>query len=105
MGFGKLFSKVVDIVKDNIVNSNSNDIPRQQTQPVQRPVSRPSEEVEIEKTDAEWENYFKEILQNEFQILLSQSKHPTHHLTKLIAQLLFSDQELNLEQLQADPKL
>ena len=30
MDFGKLFSKVVDIVKDNIVNSNSNDIPRQQ---------------------------------------------------------------------------
>ena len=58
MDFGKLFSKVVDIVKDNIVNSNSNDIPRQQTQPVQRPVSRPSEHAEIEKTDAEWEAYF-----------------------------------------------
>ena len=85
MDFGKLFSKVVDIVKDNIVNSNSNDIPRQQTQPVQRPVSRPSEEVEIEKTDAEWENYFKEILQNEFPVYTIREKVPVTDLVGFVS--------------------
>ena len=85
MDFGKLFSKVVDIVKDNIVNSNSNDIPRQQTQPVQRPVSRPSEHAEIEKTDAEWEAYFKEILQNEFPVYAIRETVPVTDLVGFVS--------------------
>lgn len=85
MDFGKLFSKVVDIVKDNIVNSNSNDIPRQQTQPVQRPVSRPSEHAEIEKTDAEWEAYFKEILQNEFPVYTIRETVPVTDLVGFVS--------------------
>lgn len=65
MDFGKILLKVVDIAKDYLESSNSNAPSTPQARPVQRPVS-PVVEEEIDRTDAEWESYFKEILMSEF---------------------------------------
>ena len=63
MDFGKILLKVVDIAKDYLDSSKNNVSSTQQVTPTQRTVT-PT--VEREKTTAEWKNYFKEILQNEF---------------------------------------
>ncbi|MCR4853282.1 MAG: hypothetical protein K5893_06815 [Prevotella sp.] len=63
MDFGKLFLKVVDVVKDAIEESNNDDRPTQEARPAQSP-DPPT--VEREKTDAEWVDYFKEILMTDF---------------------------------------
>jgi len=63
MDLGKLLlKKIVDVAKDYI-DSKNNTTPAQQVRPAQRPAS-PIEE--REKTDVEWNAYFKEILLNEF---------------------------------------
>ena len=80
MDFGKLFFKVVDLVKDNIASSNSNEIPRQQSRPEQRPVSQPEVKMEVERTDAEWVNYFKEILASEFSLYTIRENVPVTDL-------------------------
>jgi len=63
MDFGKLISKVVDIAKEFIDDSQKDERPTQQAQSVQRPVSST---VRREKTKTEWKAYFREILLNEF---------------------------------------
>ena len=69
MDFGKLISKIVDVAKDYIENSNSNAQPTQQAPSAQRPVSSPAAyALKREKTDAEWNAYFKEILQGAFSM-------------------------------------
>ncbi len=66
MDFGKLISKIVDVAKDYIENSNSNAQPTRQA-PSRRPVVSPAASVVTrEKTDAEWKAYFREILQGTF---------------------------------------
>ena len=65
MDWIKLLFKVVGIVKENLDNSRNNAPSTQQVRSAQRPVS-PTMEVEREKTDAEWNSYFKEILLSEF---------------------------------------
>ena len=80
MDFGKLFFKVVDLVKDNIASSNSNEIPRQQSRPEQRTVSQPEVKMEVERTDAEWVNYFKEILASEFPLYTIRENVPVTDL-------------------------
>jgi hypothetical protein len=63
MDLGKLLlKKIVDVAKDYI-DSKNNTTSAQQVRPAQRPAS-PIEE--REKTDVEWNAYFKEILLNEF---------------------------------------
>ena len=62
MDFGKLFSKLVDVVKENIETSA-----KPTTQPKPTPTPRPAAETyQREKTPAEWEAYFREILATEF---------------------------------------
>ena len=67
MDFGKLLLKIVGIAKDAaqdyIENSQKEARPTQQARPAQN-YSAPV--VEREKTDAEWNAYFKEILLSEF---------------------------------------
>ena len=63
MDFGKLFSKVVDVAKDYIENSQKNEQPTRQTYSERRP-AEPT--VEREKTPAEWQAYFREILSTYF---------------------------------------
>lgn len=64
MDLGKLlFKKIVDVAKDYIDNSTKDAGPIRQERPAER---RTSTTVEREKTEAEWEVYFKEILQSEF---------------------------------------
>ena len=65
MDFGKILSKVVDIAKDYLDNQQKSAQPARQTQPTPRP-AEPEREPEREKTAAEWVNYFREILKNEF---------------------------------------
>ena len=63
MDFGKLFSKVVDVAKDYIENSQKNERPTRQTYSERRP-AEPA--VEREKTPEEWNAYFREILSTYF---------------------------------------
>ena len=69
MDFGKVLLKIVglakDVAKDYIENAN-NEAPTQQARPAQSPVSPAAERVEREKTPAEWNAYFKDILLSEF---------------------------------------
>ncbi len=63
MDLGKLLlKKIVDVAKEYI-DSKNDTTPTQQVRPTQRPASPI---VEREKTDVEWNSYFKEILLNEF---------------------------------------
>jgi hypothetical protein len=63
MDFGKLLWKIAGVAKDYIENSQKNEEPVQMRRPEQRPAATT---IEREKTPAEWEAYFKEILLNEF---------------------------------------
>ena len=66
MDFGKIFSKIVDVVKENIENSaKPNPQPAQQARPTPQPESSDYERVK-QKSTAEWEAYFREILASEF---------------------------------------
>ena len=67
MDFGKVFLKLVDVAKDYIGDSSQNTRPTRQTQYTPEPAARPADPpVEKEKTPTEWEEYFREILLNEF---------------------------------------
>ena len=70
MDFGKLLSKVVgiakDAAKDYIENAVNEGRGTQPTGSSQSYTSPSAESVEIERTDAEWKAYFKEILLQEF---------------------------------------
>ena len=66
MDFGKLFSKLVDVVKENIETTAT-------TKPASQPTAQPkptpqtaAETFERDKTPAEWEAYFREILATAF---------------------------------------
>ena len=67
MDFGKLLLKIVGIAKDAaqdyVENSQKEARPTQQARPAQ---NHAAPVVEREKTDAEWNAYFKEILLSEF---------------------------------------
>ena len=63
MDFGKLFLKIVDVAKDYMESSKSEARPTQQARPTQR---QAYPEEERERTDSEWEAYFRGILQSEF---------------------------------------
>ena len=63
MDFGKLFSKLVDVVKENIETATATKAVSQTTT---QPKPTPHYEKEIEKTDSEWLAYFREILATEF---------------------------------------
>ena len=69
MDLGKLFLKVVHVAKDLFDGAQKDAQTTQHTQTRQQPQPAPSNvspAVEIERTAAEWEAYFKEILLNEF---------------------------------------
>jgi len=66
MDFGKLFSKLVDVVKENIETATT---AKPASQPTAQPKPTPqptAETFEKEKTPAEWEAYFREILATAF---------------------------------------
>ena len=64
MDFGKLFSKLVNVVKDNLgTTSKPTSQPKAQPKPTPQPAA---ETYEREKTPAEWEAYFRGILATEF---------------------------------------
>ncbi|MBO5592013.1 MAG: hypothetical protein J5913_03510 [Prevotella sp.] len=65
MDFGKLILRIFDFAKDYILSQNKNTRPAGQARATQ--ASAYQEEVkETERTDAEWEAYFREILQDDF---------------------------------------
>ena len=63
MDFGKLFLKIVDVAKDYIESSKSEAQPAQQVRREPRAAAQPAER---ERTDAEWEAFFRDILRSEF---------------------------------------
>ena len=66
MDFGNLFNKLVDVAKEYFEGSQKDAQPVRQAQPARQEPRPVSPTVEREKTAAEWETYFKEILLNEF---------------------------------------
>ena len=70
MDFGKLLLKIVGLAKDAaqdyIENADKESRPTQQSRPSQSYTAPAAERVERERTDAEWNAYFKEILMSEF---------------------------------------
>lgn len=82
MDLGKLLlKKLVDVAKDYI-DSKNNTTPTQQAQPVQRPAT-PT--VERERTDAEWNAYFKEILLSEFPSYTLSENVPVTNLAGFVS--------------------
>ena len=77
MDFGKLFLKVVDVAKDYLDNAQKDAQPTRQAQPAPRHVEPV---VEKEKTPAEWEAYFREILTSEFSEYSIREKVPVTDL-------------------------
>ena len=63
MDFGKILLKLVGVAKEYIDESQKKEQPTRQAQYEPRP-AEPT--VEREKTSAEWETYFREILLSEF---------------------------------------
>ena len=67
MDFGKLFSKVVDVVKENIETAvKQTTQTTTQPKPTPQPAATPHYEEETVRTDSEWMAYFREILATEF---------------------------------------
>lgn len=70
MDFGKLLLKLLgfakDAAQDYIENANRESQPSSQSRPSQSYTAPKPEPVEIERTPAEWNAYFKEILLSEF---------------------------------------
>ena len=67
MDFGKLFSKIVDVVKENIETAAKQTTQTtSQPKPTPQPAATPHYEEEIYRTDSEWMAYFREILATEF---------------------------------------
>ena len=68
MDFGKLFNKLVDVVKENIETAaKQTSQTTTQPKPTPQPAATPHyEDEEIVRTDAEWLAYFREILATEF---------------------------------------
>jgi len=66
MDFGKLFSKIVDVVKENIETATKATAqPTQQPKPTTQPTKSAYEK---EMTPAEWVAYFRDILMTEFPL-------------------------------------
>lgn len=68
MDFGKIFSKIVDVVKENIETTiNPTPQPTQQARPTPQPEPDSSNYERVKKkSTSEWEAYFREILATEF---------------------------------------
>ena len=67
MDFGKLFNKLVDVVKENIETAAKQTTQTtSQPKPTPQPAATPHYEEEIYCTDSEWMAYFREILATEF---------------------------------------
>ena len=82
MDFGKLLLKVVDVAKDYLEDKQKSAEPVREARPTQRAAAQP---VKREKTDAEWEAYFKEILQNEFPVYTIREKVPVTDLVGFVS--------------------
>ena len=88
MDFGKLFLKVVDVAKEYLDEKQKKEpSATRQTYSAPRPVE-PA--VEREKTSAEWEAFFREILTDEFSSYNIREKVP---VTDLVG---FADDEFQL---------
>ena len=77
MDFSKLLLKVVDVAKDYLEDKQKSAEPVREARPTQRAAAQ---QVEREKTDAEWEAYFKDILQSEFSLYSIREKVPVTDL-------------------------
>ena len=80
MDFGKILLKLVDVAKDYLDKSSKQAEPTQQ--PARQPQYRPSpvEPVIPERTPAEWEAYFRQILLTEFSDYSIREKVPVTDL-------------------------
>lgn len=77
MDFSKLLLKVVSVAKDYLEDQQKSAEPVREARPTQRAAAQ---SVEREKTDAEWEAYFRDILQREFSLYSIREKVPVTDL-------------------------
>ena len=84
MDFGKLILRIFDFAKDYILSQNNNAKPAQQARVTQASAYQEKEE-EIERTDAEWEAYFRDILQDAFSSYSIREKVPVTNLAGFAA--------------------
>ena len=82
MDFGKILLKLAGVAKDYIEKQQKEAEPARQTRPVERPETS---FVEREKTDAEWEAYFRDILQSEFSSYSIREKVPVTDLAGFVS--------------------
>ena len=83
MNFGNLFNKLVDVAKEYLDGSQKNAQPIRQAQPArhEQPTPQPVSPIEErEKSAAEWEAYFKEILLSEFPSYTIRENVPVQNL-------------------------
>ena len=83
MDFGKILSKLVGVAKEIIDDAQKNEQSTRQSQTTRQAQSTPRHvetTVEREKTPAEWENYFKEIIVSEFPSYSVKEKVPVTEL-------------------------
>ena len=82
MDFGKILLKLAGVAKEYLDNQQKEAEPVRQARPVERPVGTT---VEREKTDAEWEAYFRNILQSEFSSYSIREKVPVTDLAGFVS--------------------
>jgi hypothetical protein len=82
MDFGKILLKLAGVAKEYLDNQQKDAEPVRQARPVERPVETT---VEREKTDAEWEAYFRDILQSEFSSYSIREKVPVTDLAGFVS--------------------
>lgn len=82
MDFGKILLKLAGVAKDYLEKQQKEAEPVRQTRPVERPAAT---FVEKEKTDAEWEAYFRSILQSEFSSYSIREKVPVTDLAGFVS--------------------
>ena len=82
MDFGKILLKLAGVAKDYLEKQQKEAEPAQQARPVERP--EPTF-VEREKTDAEWEAFFRDILRSEFSSYSIREKVPVTDLAGFVS--------------------
>lgn len=82
MDFGKILLKVAGVAKDYLEKQQKEAESARQTRPVERPEAT---FVEREKTDTEWEAYFRDILRSEFSSYSIREKVPVTDLAGFVS--------------------
>ncbi len=82
MDLGKILLKLAGVAKDYLDKQQKEAEPVRQARPVERPAATFAEK---EKTDTEWETYFRDILRSEFSSYSIREKVPVTDLVGFVS--------------------